>query len=104
MCKTLGNEKILLLLKETRDQCAYFKSVIAFKAPSTGVKLFVGTVHGNIVNKERGENGFDYNPIFQPSVSEKTFGEMTLEEKNKFSHRGQSLQKFVVGLKKIIGK
>ena len=47
-----------------------------------------------IVDKERGNNGFDYDPIFQPSGSEKTFGEMTIEEKNEFSHRGKALQKF----------
>ncbi len=94
--KTLGNKNILVLLEDEKDRSAYFKSVIAFKPPSKGpkLKLFVGTTNGVIVDKEKGTNGFDYDPIFQPSGSEKTFGEMTIEEKNKFSHRGKALQRF----------
>ncbi len=91
--KKLGNQKILSLLMDKDDRSAYFESVIAFKIPSRSPITFEGKTHGKIIDKERGSRGFDYDPIFQPIGSEKTFGEMTTKEKNEFSHRGKALKK-----------
>lgn len=96
--KKLGNQKILSLLKDEDDRSAYFKSVVAFKIPSKDPITFEGKTYGKIIDKERGSKGFDYDPIFQPIGSDKTFGEMTTEEKNAFSHRGKALKKLRVWL------
>lgn len=97
--KKLGNQKILSLLMDKDDRSAYFKSVIAFKIPSRSPITFEGKTNGKIIDKERGSRGFDYDPIFQPIGSDKTFSEMTTEEKNEFSHRGKALKKLRVWLK-----
>lgn len=91
--KKLGNKKILSLLKDKDDRSAYFKSVVAFKIPPKEPITFEGKTNGKITDNERGNKGFDYDPIFQPIGSDKTFGEMSTEEKNKFSHRGIALKK-----------
>ncbi len=96
--KKLGNQKILSLLKGKEDRSAYFKSVIAFKISPKSPITFEGKTYGKIIDKERGSKGFDYDPIFQPIGSDKTFGEMTTEEKNAFSHRGKALKKLRVWL------
>lgn len=96
--KKLGNQKVLSLLKDKDDRSAYFKSVVAFKISSKGPITFEGKTNGKIIDKERGSKGFDYDPIFQPIGSDRTFGEMSTEEKNDFSHRGKALKKLRVWL------
>jgi len=54
---------------------------------------------GRISNEKRGTHGFGYDPIFIPEGSEKTFAEMTIEEKNALSHRGKALKAFFEWLK-----
>jgi len=57
--------------------------------------LFIGTTDGNIF-EPRGENAFGWDPIFEPkSYLNKTFGEMTLEEKNIISHRYRAFEKMM---------
>ena len=66
--------------------------------------FFKGVITGKISPEPRGKYGFHYDPIFIPKGSEKTFGEMTMEEKNKISHRARAikkLKKFLI-LNKII--
>jgi XTP/dITP diphosphohydrolase len=58
----------------------------------------VGELPGKIIDTPRGENGFGYDPIFIPDGYELTLGELTLEEKNKISHRAKAFNK----LKEII--
>lgn len=101
--KKLGNQKILSLLMDKDNRSAYFKSVIAFKIPSRRPITFEGKTDGKIIDKERGSRGFDYDPIFQPIGSDKTFGEMTTNEKNEFSHRGRALKKLRDWLKEELG-
>ncbi len=50
----------------------------------------VGRLKGEIIKEYRGQNGFGYDPIFKPEGYEKTLAEITLEEKNKISHRGKA--------------
>lgn len=54
-----------------------------------------GEVEGIITSEQRGTNGFGYDPIFQTMYSDKTFGELTQEEKNSFSHRGIAFQELL---------
>ncbi|MFB6197813.1 MAG: non-canonical purine NTP pyrophosphatase [Halobacteriaceae archaeon] len=58
---------------------------------SVPVKLFEGTVHGQIV-EPRGDGGFGYDPIFE--CGDETFAEMSRQKKNSLSHRGRALAKF----------
>ena len=76
----------------------YTLSVIAFKISSKDPVTFEGKTKGKIIDKERGSKGFDYDTIFQPGGSDRTFGEMSTEEKNDFSHRGKALKKLRVWL------
>ena len=99
---TIGCKGILKLIKEMDENSrkAVFRSVYAYSLPGSNPPLFVGECFGKISNKEVGKNGFGYDPIFLPDGSSRTFGEMNVDEKNRFSHRGKSLQKLIEYLEK----
>ena len=92
---TLGNQGILKLLNNVPDRYAEFRSVIGYCAPNSEPKTFLGKVEGEISVEERGNLGFAFDPIFYVPSLDKTFGELTTEEKNQFSHRKNSLKKFI---------
>ncbi|BDC36583.1 XTP/dITP diphosphatase [Candidatus Methanoliparum sp. LAM-1] len=89
---TIGNKGILRLLSGEKDRRAYFKSVISYCNKKGDIKLFSGRVDGFIFHEERGKNGFGFDPIFL--YNGRTFGEISLDEKNKKSHRGSAVSKF----------
>jgi XTP/dITP diphosphohydrolase len=92
---TIGNRGILKLLKGSNEREAEFRSVVAFGNPNCKPLCFTGSVLGYISKKERGIHGFGFDPIFIPFEGDgKTLSEMTLEEKNRISHRCISLKKF----------
>jgi len=92
-CDSENNMALLLRnLGNTENLKARFRTVITFKSLGT-TKQFEGIVDGNIVLEKRGSKGFGYDPIFKPNLSELTFGEMTLEQKNEFSHRARAFAK-----------
>lgn len=91
--KTIGCEGILKLLEGVDNRKAYFLSVVALRAPGLGDVVFKGKVNGIIANEMRGEKGFGFDPIFIPDGCEKTFAEMNIEEKSRYSHRGKALRK-----------
>ena len=92
---TLGNQGILKLMENTSDRKAEFRSVIGYCAPNSEPKTFLGKVEGEIADCERGDLGFAFDPIFYVPSEDKTFGELTTEEKNQFSHRKNSLKNFI---------
>ncbi len=87
--KTIGNEGIIRLMKGIEDRKAEFVSVIAYYDDDK-IHIFKGICKGKIAEEIRGNKGFGYDPIFIAEGSNKTFGEMEMEEKNKYSHRGKS--------------
>ncbi|RLF42435.1 MAG: non-canonical purine NTP pyrophosphatase, RdgB/HAM1 family [Thermoplasmata archaeon] len=91
--KTIGFNGILKLMEGIRDRGAVFRSVYAYKEPDSPALFFIGECRGAIATKNRGSNGFGFDPIFIPSGSTRTFAEMSTEEKNSFSHRGKALEK-----------
>jgi XTP/dITP diphosphohydrolase len=102
--KTLGNRGLLKLMKNLEDRKAQFRSAIAYCdcTPCAPV-VFEGKAEGEITLAERvgiGKSGFGFDPIFKPDGSAKTFAEMTLEEKNGFSHRAKAVRKFAEWYKK----
>ena len=56
--------------------------------------FFTGKILGKISNKIKGKGGFGYDPIFIPNGCDLTFAEMSIEEKNKISHRSIAIEKF----------
>jgi len=96
--ETLTNKGILKLMNDVEDRYAEFRSVVGYCTPKSEPEIFLGTVSGHIDHKERGEHGFAYDPLFIPDGFNKTFGELTRSEKNEFSHRRRSLEKFALWL------
>ena len=99
--RTLGTKGILKFMEGIAKRNAYFHSVVAFYGPErASPKCFHGKVEGKITLKERGNQGFGFDPIFEPKGGVgKTFAEMITTEKNKFSHRAQALRKFAAWYK-----
>lgn len=79
---------------------AQFCTVIALVGKDIE-QTFEGKVEGTLLEEPRGSQGFGYDPLFVPNGYSKTYAEMTLEEKNKLSHRAQALQKTIAVLKTI---
>ena len=100
--KTIGNKGILRLIDDFEKTSAHFTSIIAlYFKPLDKNLFFEGNIHGKISKTVRGERGFGFDPIFIPnSIPNKTFAEISTEEKNYISHRGQALKKLIIFLKK----
>jgi XTP/dITP diphosphohydrolase len=78
--------KLLDEMGGIENRKARFRTVISLILNSVEHQ-FQGVCEGSITTEPKGEKGFGYDPIFIPDGSDKTFAEMSLEEKNKFSHR-----------------
>ena len=83
-------DKVLLNLNNQQDRAAQFRTVICLIWKGQEY-YFEGICEGRIDTKMHGEKGFGYDPIFIPTGSTKSFAEMNLEEKNKFSHRQKAV-------------
>ncbi len=102
--KTVGNAGLLKVMENVENRKATFKSAIAYldgevKEPV----VFEGESQGEITvaeRKKRGKSAFGFDPVFAPQGSRKTFAEMTIEEKNGFSHRAKALRQFAEWYKK----
>ena len=90
--------KLIGELKESgkADWSAHFSCVLALKIPHQKTKFFEGRVDGKIIENRRGSEGFGYDPVFVPDGYERTFAEMSKEEKAKISHRGKALLQFIM--------
>ncbi len=88
------NAKIIEMLKDVpyEKRTARFVSVIAAVLPNGDVITARGTIEGIIGYESKGENGFGYDPIFFVPELNKSTAELSLEEKNKISHRGNALR------------
>jgi XTP/dITP diphosphohydrolase len=81
------------------DRSARFVCALALAMPDGNVDVFEGEARGEIVWPPRGDKGFGYDPIFQPTGLTRTFGEMTHEEKLPLTHRARAFEKLVASLK-----
>lgn len=88
-------ELVLQKLAGCQNRNARFRTVIAYIDKNGDRHLFEGIVNGHITENKRGNGGFGYDPVFVPDGYEKTFAELTLEEKNTLSHRARALNKFI---------
>tara|TARA_B100001063_G_scaffold65322_1_gene59303 strand:- start:546 stop:1130 length:585 start_codon:yes stop_codon:yes gene_type:complete len=90
-----AEQNMALLLKNLvshSNKKARFRTVITYREFEKTIQ-FEGVIEGKIIAERRGEYGFGYDPIFIPDGSQLTFAQMTLEEKNKFSHRARAFAK-----------
>ncbi len=91
-------DKLLSELRDSVNRKARFITVIALILDGKEY-LFEGVVDGEIIREKRGNEGFGYDPIFEPEGRGLTFAEMTLQEKQSLSHRSRALDKMIHFLK-----
>lgn len=91
--KSLGNSGLLKLLSPYKDRTAKAVTVIAFIESLEHIEIFLGEIEGTISQQEKGTNGFGWDPIFIPTDSDITFGEMNSDQKNLISMRKLALNK-----------
>ena len=90
--------KLLQNMQDKEDRRARFRTVVSL-IWNKEEHYFEGVCEGRIIDEPRGGKGFGYDPVFVPGGSDKTFAEMSLEEKNTFSHRRKATDKLVQFLK-----
>jgi XTP/dITP diphosphohydrolase len=86
--------KLLRNLEGKEDRSAQFKTVIALSLDATETS-FTGICEGEIIKNARGEKGFGYDPIFQPTGYDQTFAEMSLTIKGEIGHRGKAIKALI---------
>lgn len=97
----MNNEKLIKAIQRFPEpHRAKFVCVASYYDGEKFVNAY-GDVQGRIITEPRGKNGFGYDPLFIPNGYDKTFGEFTLEEKNKISHRSVAFKKLY---KKLISE
>jgi len=96
-------QKILGELQGIENRSAAFKTVIALVGLTDKPLLFEGIVKGSITNDKQGAKGFGYDPVFMPEGYSITFAQMSLDEKNKLSHRSKAVKKFAEWLGNRVG-
>ncbi len=92
--------KLLEKLKDKQNRSAQFKTIISLILNGEE-HIFDGICKGIIIASPKGNSGFGYDPVFIPQGSDKTFAEMTLEEKNRYSHRKKAIEKLTQYLKTV---
>jgi XTP/dITP diphosphohydrolase len=87
-----NNNKLLEALAGVENRTARFQCVLSLAVPTGFALTYEAACEGIILEEPRGDKGFGYDPLFYYPPMGKTFGEMTLEEKSRVSHRGLALQ------------
>ena len=90
-----NRKKLLSELSGKGDRSAYFLCTAVLVFPDRTVIAAEGRCYGKIIETERGNNGFGYDPVFVPYGYEKTLAELSEEEKNAISHRGMAFRKIM---------
>ncbi len=95
-----NRQKLLECLRGIDNRRARFRTVVALIIDGEEM-TFEGTVEGKIIDTERGESGFGYDRLFMPDSTNKTFAQMTADEKNAISHRARAMMQMKEYLQKI---
>ena len=92
-----NNQKLVAALQNQTDRRAYYYCVIVLVRHADDPQPIIvdGSWHGEIIDQPRGSGGFGYDPYFYLPAFGKTSAELTAEQKNQISHRGQALAKLV---------
>ena len=97
-----NNMKLLKMMEGVADRRAVFECVIVIAVPRGPALVYDGRCEGEIANQARGKSGFGYDPVFYYAPMNKTFGELSREEKNLISHRGRAMAKIKEEFHKIL--
>ena len=97
--RTIGLEGVLKLMGGRTDRAAHFESCVGCSIFGEEFSV-TGRCDGTIASRPSGEGGFGFDPIFIPSGYSQTFAEISLEEKNRISHRGRAIQAFAQELRR----
>jgi XTP/dITP diphosphohydrolase len=89
-----NNQKLLSELRDKSNKKARFKTVISLYFNGS-IYFFEGAIEGVILSEMQGTQGFGYDPLFKPNGCDKTFAQMSTDEKSKISHRGLAVNKLV---------
>ena len=92
-------DKLLYKLNGISNRKARFRTVISL-IWNNKVYLFEGVCNGRVIEDQKGNQGFGYDPVFIPDGAGKTFAEMSMEEKNLYSHRRKATDKLIAFLQK----
>lgn len=92
-----------MLEKHPQPWTGMFKCIIALASSEGDLEFGEGTCEGIIVEDERGDHGFGYDPIFQVGDTRKTMAELTMEEKNRLSHRAKAVEAILPIIKERMG-
>lgn len=90
-------DKLLFNLAGQTNRRARFRTVISLLIDGKETQ-FEGICNGQITTERRGEKGFGYDPVFIPDGDSRSFAEMSLEEKGRYSHRARATEKLVAFL------
>ncbi len=93
-------DKLLSNLTNSSDRTARFRTVISLLINGKEIQ-FEGICNGKIIEHRSGVNGFGYDPVFIPEGDDKTFAEMDLAGKNKYSHRRKAMDKLIAYLNNL---
>ena len=92
-----------LLVGHAEPWTARFQCAVVLANPTGGVDTAHGTCEGQIISDERGELGFGYDPIFHLAEFDKTMAELTMDEKNRLSHRAIATKQLIAVIKEKLG-
>ena len=95
-------EKLLGEMEGETDRRAAFQCVISIAAPSGPALTYEGRCEGEITKRPKGSSGFGYDPVFFYPQYDKTFAEISTEEKNRVSHRGKALGEVAAEFDKVL--
>ncbi len=94
--------KVLAMLKDKQDRKASFKCVLSLAIPTGAALTYEAECKGEILLKPEGNNGFGYDPVFYYPELNKTFAQLTIEEKASVSHRGKALKEMGSEFDKVL--
>ena len=99
-----NNDLVLAQMADVPDErrAAAFVSVCALVTPEGAEHVAEGRWEGRFLREPRGENGFGYDPLFQPEGESRSAAEMSPEEKNAVSHRGRALSQLVPAIAELV--
>lgn len=97
-----NSDKLLREMEGKGNRAASFQCVISIAIPTGPALTYEGKCNGIILEEPRGDNGFGYDPLFFYPDLNKTFAELTVEEKSRVSHRGRALQEVTGEFDKVL--
>ena len=96
-----NNRLLLQNLAGKENRRARFRTVVALILGGREY-LFEGVIEGQIIDRETGHEGFGYDPLFRPDGYDRTFAQMTTEEKNAVSHRARAVRRLAAFLHEYV--